>query len=222
MFEPITMRDFFARTGIDVRALGEPIQKAERIVSLRDLVKIDSMQAMHREYLHLLLENVTLVGDPSVRPYHGCRVQTARIDPRTVLVGQTFVQRSKYAKFIECFSDMFREFHVSRGLAKLTPFVITGRTEDGGRAVAHYVPPIVERHPEGQVLMDGVHRYYCMMAAGTTIESIIVHDVKVPFPSTAKSWAHVHPVDEKPPKDERFHDLRREFFRDVKAIGIDG
>jgi hypothetical protein len=61
-----------------------------------------------------------------------------------------------------------------------------------------------------------------MLSVGTTIESVVIRGVQQPLPCDARGWDSVKPVDEKPPKPERFFNLRPEYFRDVKRIGIDG
>jgi len=222
MFTPVDLTGFERRTGIDRRAFAGSWTEADKIVSLRDVRQVLAVQAMPRDYLKLLLESVTLVGDPTARPFAGKRIQTLRMDPHGVMVGQTFIERRKYVDLLERFPDVFGEFCMTKGIAKLTAQIVLGRLADGTVVLAHYVPPIVEQHGDTAVLMDGVHRNFLIRMSGTTIETVLIHGVDVPFPATPQRWDVVKPVDVKPPPEERFFDLRRDLFRDVKASGIDG
>lgn len=222
MFSPVDLKGFEERTGIDRREFAGLWSEAERIVSLRDIVQVLNVQAMHRSYLQRLLESVTLAGDPTVRPFAGKRIQTLRQDPHGVMVGQTFVERGKYVSLLEDFPDVFGEFCITKGIAKLTAHIVLGRTADGSVALAHYVPPIVEQHDSRLVLMDGMHRNFLILRSGTTIETVLVRGVSHPFPATPQRWDSVKATDKKPPEGERFFDLVPDLFRDVKSSGIDG
>jgi hypothetical protein len=165
---------------------------------------------------------VTLVGDTACRPFAGRKIRRMRADPEMFSVGQTFVEQKKLLALQTDFFDIFRGSGATRGFAKRGAMIILGRTASGELAVAHYVPPIIERHGHMHGLLDGVHRCYTAMRVGTTIEVIKVSDVQTPFPCGFGSWRQVRQVDAKPPKPERFHDLKPELFRDLKFIGIDG
>lgn len=72
------------------------------------------------------------------------------------------------------------------------------------------------------ISLDGTHRCFLIKSIGTTIETVVIRGVTAPFPCDPQPWSRVRQVDAKPPRPERFVDLRPEFFRDVKHIGIDG
>jgi len=222
MFIPVDLKGFEQRTGIDRRGFAGSWTEADRIVSLRDITTVLAVQAMRRDYLQLLLESVTLAGDPTVRPFKGKRIQTLRMDPNGVMVGQAFIERQKYMDLLERFPNVFKDFTMTKGIAKLTAQIVLGRTADGEVVLAHYVPPIVEQHGDQMVLLDGVHRNFLILRSGTTVETVLIRGVDAPFPATPQRWEVVKPVDAKPPVEERFFDLRQEFFRDVKSSGIDG
>ncbi len=222
MFNPVDLKGFEERTGIDRREFAGSWSEADRIVSLRDIKKVLAVQAMRRDYLQRLLESVTLVGDPTVRPFAGKHITTLRQDPHGVMVGQTFVERPKYVSLLEDFPDVFGEFCISKGIAKLTAQIVLGRLADGSIALAHYVPPIVEQHGSRLVLMDGIHRNFLILRSGTTIETVLVRGVEEPFPATPQRWDVIRAVDEKPIREKRFFGLVPELFRDVKSSGIDG
>jgi hypothetical protein len=224
MFTPINLDDFTARTGNDCQALDAPLEGVRRIVALRDLLVVEALLAMPRLYLDNLIRNVTLVGSPEVRPYAEAVIEPLRLDPRGLSVGQTFLQRSKYQNLMEKTQNLFADFSAVNGFSKRTAAIAIGRLQGGERCLAHYVPPIVEinQHSLRPFLLDGIHRNFVVMSAGTTIESVVIRGVTTPLPCSVRSWGDVRPVDEKPPKQDRFFNLKPELFRDVKHIGIDG
>ncbi len=220
MFEPIDLGDFEKRTGIAVSKLPS-WDKADRIVSLRDLAVIDDVRVMSFDYLGRLMESVPLVGDPSVRPYAGCRIDRYRIDPRMSKIGQTFVENAKILRLNQR-DRVFDDFDVPSGVAMKGAFIVFGRTASGDEAVAHYLPPIIEHIGNRHVVLDGIHRFSYTMGAGTTLEIIKVSEPNQPLPFDPCTWERVVSVDAKPPKHERFFGLKPELYRDLKHIGIDG
>lgn len=220
MFDPIDLGDFERRTGI--RPATSLWDGADRIVSLRQLVRILDIRLMNDEYLRHLLLSVTLVGDPERKPYKGCDVKRLRVDPAMLAVGQTFVEERKLLNLQSGFFDIFAGSGAPRGYAKKCAMVILGETAEGARAVAHYLPPLVEWHGDRHGLLDGMHRGYSAMRVGTTIECIKICFPPDPFPCAFGHWKRVKLVSAKPPKDERFFELKPELFRDLKYVGIDG
>lgn len=222
MFEVISLETFEGRTGIQQSDLGTLWGKARVITSLREIVQILSIQVMPTDYLERLVFNTTLEGNVDVKPYQGCAIQTARIDPHNLWVGQTFVERPKYQRLLENMGGVFDGFCVNHGFAKCTSLIVLGKTEDGSLVLAHYIPPLVEEHPDGLYLLDGTHRNFLIKAIGTTIETIIIKGVRTRFPCRPQNWSSVSVVDQKPPREERFRDFRPEYFRNLKWVGIDG
>lgn len=220
-FDPIDLSDFGRRTGLDVRPLAE-MSGAERLVSPRDLVTADHVFSMPLKHLEGLMRAVPLVGDPGRKPYAGCRIERYRMDPRMSKIGQTFVERGKIAALHESFADKFRDHDVPFGIAKRGALIVFGTTASGEKAVAQYLPPIVEHIDGRHAVLDGIHRFSYVRAAGTTLEVIKVSEPREPFPCGLRLWADVVHVDAKPPKEKRFFDLRPELFRDLKHVGIDG
>lgn len=222
MFNDLQMNEFRERTGLltDDRLLSN-WNMAGMVTSLRNLRRILSIQVMPMGYLRGLLEHVTLVGAPNVRPYANVTIETMRMDPASLLVPQTFIERKKYQGFLEGFSNIFQGFCVTKGVAKCTALIVLGERDDGTVAVAHYIPPIVEDH--GRLcLIDGMHRNFLVMTIGTTLETIVLRGVSSPYPCTPQDWSLVQVVDEKPPKEKRFFNLEPSLFRDLKWVGIDG
>ncbi len=221
-FTPITLDEFQERTGISRKELASVREDAVSVVSLRDIARAESVQAMPREYLEQLIANVTLAGDTTRKPYERLDIQMLRMDPGGLRVAQTFVERPKYRGIVENVSDLFAGFCVSRGVAKRTASIVRGRTADGTSVIAHYLPPIVEEQGGKFFLLDGTHRCFLIKAIGTTIETITVRGITAPFPCVEQEWSSLRIVDVKPPIAERFVDLRPELFRDLKFVGIDG
>jgi len=225
VFIPIDFGDFEKRTGI--RKKDFPVsgwEKAERIFALRDIAKVLDIRAMPREYLLRLLLSVTLVGDGKTRVYEDSTIELLRADPNGLLIGQTFLLRNKYRGILESFPRIFEGFCEIRGVAKLPARLVLGETTEGELVIAHYIPAILEGNDISHklILLDGIHRNFLVKSVGTTLEAIVVHGVSVPFPARPMEWESISVVDEKPPKEERFFDLKPELFRDLKSIGIDG
>ena len=221
-FSPIPLEEFEARTGIGPAHIAPAWGAARNIVALRDLARVEAVQAMPRDYLARLIANVGLEGRPDEKPYAGREIALLRADPSSLLVAQTFVERSKYRRILENMSGVFDGFCMTRGIAKLTASIILGRDAAGAPCIAHYLPPLIEENGGRLVLLDGTHRCFLIKSVVTTIESVVIRGVTAPFPCEPQPWASVRQVDAKPPRPERFVELRPAFFRDVKRIGIDG
>lgn len=221
MFQKISIDDFEKRTGL----VPQFAVKASRIVSLRDLNphKVLAVQVMSRIYLEGLLRNIPLEGDANCKPYADCEITLVRMDPYDLVIGQTFVERGKYQSLLEDFGALLDgKFCVTRGTAKCNALTVFGQTYDGEDAVAHYLPPIIEATNGIQFLVDGIHRNFLVMRVGTTIESILLKNVKVPLPCEARSWLTINIVNAKPEREQRFYGLKPGLFRNLKYAGIDG
>ena len=73
--------------------------------------------------------------------------------------------------------------------------------------------------------MDGIHRDYITKQLGCTINAILIKNVAIPFPCGIKSWEEIKVIGlAEKPKDinERYFNLQKELFRDLKYLGIDG
>lgn len=222
MFQPIPIGEFEARTGIRTGDLDSSYSRAVKVVSLRDVPHIDRIQVMSHAYLARLLSRVTLVGDPNRRPYAEADISVVAIDPKQLRVVQTFLQRRKYIDFIESFPARFRGFCMPSGISRFGPIIVLGRDKEGEEVMAHYVPPIVEAENSHTNLLDGIHRNFIILRAGASIESVLIRGVGVELPAVPNTWESVMVVDEKPPPEKRFFNLREELFRDLKYVGVDG
>jgi len=149
----------------------------------------------------------------------------AKIDPTHLKVGQKFVYREKYLELIEVVPDIFCGFAICNGLADLGAYFVIGLNGSDDIAIACYLPPIIEHHDSNLIVMDGVNRNFIGRQTGQALNSILVEHVDADFPCSTRSWKEVRivPLSEKP-KDlkDRYFDLRKELFRDLKYLGIDG
>lgn len=222
--QPIVFAEFLERINISQETLALPnSEKIQQVVSPRDMAKVDLVVAMPTRYLQGLLLNVSLIGSPKIKVFTDCQVYLMRFDPAQLFIGQRYVYRKKYISILENFENLFEGFLITRGISKLTAFIILGRDRQGILSLAHYIPPLVERHNNELLLMDGIHRNFITRRSGTTIESIFIDKVRVPFPCEAVPWEKIIVTDLKPDKKEdRFFNLRSELFRDLEFVGIDG
>jgi hypothetical protein len=220
-FEPIDLSDFGRRTGLDMREYAQ-MSGADRIVSPLQIQIARHVLNMRLDYLERLLKSVPLLGDPARKPYAACRIDRYRLDPNMSKVGQTFIERRKINALNETFGGMFDEHDVPYGIAKKGASLIFGTTAEGDRAIAQYLPPIVEQIASRHAVLDGIHRFSLTRSAGTTLEVVKINDPTEPFPCDLRKWSSIKAVDAKPPKDQRFFNLNEALFRDLKYVGIDG
>jgi hypothetical protein len=214
---------FRERTGLGAKQWNGAANASVRLlVSLRQIVKVTSIQMMEKAYLRTLLDKVVLENNPDEYPYKSCEISLGRIDPKFLQVGQTFVENTKCLKILNDLPHVFDQFYITGGFAKLVPMIIHGVTREGVAAVAHYVPPIVEERAGKECLIDGIHRNFLVKAIGTTIESIRIQNVQYPLPFSTHTWDRVSSVDLKPERNDRFNHLKPELFRDLSWVAIDG
>lgn len=222
--EAIPFEEFLRRTGFSLESFGfRTSEGISHIVAPTDLKKILMVNAMPLNYLHQLLAKIGTLGDADNKIYANAKIELECVDPNILVLGQKFVYRKNYTAILENFHNLFTEFAMPRGISKLTPYLIIGEDTNDRYVLAHYLPPIVEIHEDKLVLLDGVHRNFIAKQSGTNPETIIIKDVKTPFPCTPKPWKEIKVVQTKPEKiEDRYFDLKKELFRDLKGIGIDG
>lgn len=200
------------------------IDGISKIISLRDLKVVQSLIPIDSELvLYLLRQIKTLDGQ---MPFRNIRIQMVRVDPRHLKVGQRFEYRENYQKLLERVPDIFRRFMVTAGgLGDLGAYFVFGFNGDDLYSMACYLPPIVEKQTGDLVIMDGIHRNYIAKQAGLAVNAIFVEGVGLPFPCGIRDWSEVTviPLADKP-KDlkDRYFDLNKGLFRDLKYLGVDG
>ncbi len=219
----LALDEFSSRTGIDCAAEIMLPDGVEGVVSPRDLASVSSVTLMPNRYRDLLLGSVGIAYNRDRKAYKGCSVHFRSLDPSTLVVGQKYVYRPNYISIVEGVRNTFKGFGMRSGFTRFIACILIGRDREGRTVMAHYLPPIVERHGAAFFLMDGVHRTYLARQAGVSIECLVVENVGVTFPCTPHPWPDVRVVDEKPADmTDRYWDLDAGFFRDVKFVGIDG
>ena len=193
------------------------------VISLKDICEVHTMTVFRLDVLEKLIRKVPLRTESSdlVYPYEESKIEVYGREPKGFSIGQTFVHSRK---LLNIMSDLegrvFADF-VTKGLSKMPPSQIYGKDQDRKKVVALYIPPIIEIQGKA-VLIDGIHRSYICKAAGTTVNAVHISHVSVPLPFNPISWKEISVVSEKPPIENRYHGLRRDYFRDFRAIGIDG
>ncbi|HLD79130.1 MAG TPA: hypothetical protein VJA18_01070 [Candidatus Nanoarchaeia archaeon] len=192
------------------------------IIPLRDLTAIEHVGFFRQATLERLIRNIPLRSEvEKVFPYAQAKIEIYGLEPKGLMIGQTFVLEAKILSIMFNIRKIF-EGYVAKGISKMPPVQVYGRDARGERVMAFYVPPIVERHGQQDVLLDGMHRSMVCSSAGTTICPIIVSNVGAPLPFDPISWNEVKAVKEKPPVEERYINLRPTLFRDLGYVGIDG
>jgi hypothetical protein len=223
VFERIQLGEFAARSNIDKSAYSHSWNGATCVVSLREISEVLAVQEMDEDYLHQLLSSVVLVGGNRTPVYHGCSIEHVEVSANEMHVGQTFVEIPKCYALLADFGQVFKRYSGIKGFVRLTAKLVLGYTKDGVCAIAHYIPPLLESNgTERKSLLDGIHRNWICRLSGVPVIGIRISGVKEPFPCSTHDWSKITPVTEKPPKDERFFDLKPDLFRDLKWVGIDG
>lgn len=192
------------------------------VVSPREIESVTKTCIMHHDLLNALIRNIPLRGAPSIKPYSEADVDIALAEPRTFKIGQTFVLKTKVLELmIEMPQRIFDGFCLS-GVSAAPPLEMYGIDNQQRPALAFYVPPLLEYHNARPALLDGIHRSYICKGAGTAINAIHLFNIQQPLPYDSISWHDCELSEEKPPKEERYRNLRTNFFRDLTYVGIDG
>jgi len=193
----------------------------DRIIPLRDLDTVDFMANFKKDLLHSLIGNIVLK-DSDIKPYENSKIEVYGLEPRGFNVGQTFVLESKLIGILFDLQKKFNEF-ITKGISKLPPQIVYGNDYAGEKAMAFYMPPLIEIHPsDGLSLIDGAHRSFVCKGAGTTIYAVHIENVNSPLPFKNIGWDDVRVCSEKPPLEERYNELKPGLFRDLGSVGIDG
>ena len=227
----IKFEDYLSRIGKTQNHFREslklpPLRKTERVVPLRYLKNIISITQLTKNLLFEILSQIkTLDGQ---RPFKNASFKVIHVDPKDLKVGQKYVYTENWTELIRDFSEIFCVDYVfGSGLTSLGAYMAYGTVSENENdcAIAFYIPPIVEQHSNGLVIMDGMHRNWIIKQVGVTISVIKVENISVPFPCSCQAWREVKDISlTQKPKDinERYFDLRQNLFRDLKYLGIDG
>lgn len=194
-----------------------------RIVPLRHIKFVESVVPISKDLLACVISKMTTLDGTPV--FTEAETQLCKIDPNYLRIGQRFVYRENYQSLLEELPSLLSHFLISTGINDVGAYFIFGTDRDGLEAMACYLPPLVEEHSFGLVVMDGIHRSYLTKQMGATMYAILITNVGAPFPCAAKSWgeARVISLTDKPKEiRDRYFDLNKGLFRDLKYLGIDG
>lgn len=201
-----------------------PVGKIKRVIPLKDIQEVGSILPLTQEFLFQILRKVKTLDNQS--PFQNSEFEMLKLDPLQLRIGQKYAYRENYIGLLEGLSGIFCQKHaINSGITNLGAFMVFGRDVYNQQVLAFYIPPIVEQHNFGLVIMDGIHRDYMTLQMGVTIFALVVSSVSVPFPCSAQKWKELKMIGlaEKPPDiNERYFDLRQNLFRDLKYLGIDG
>lgn len=192
-----------------------------KIIPLREIREITQISFLRKKIFEALIRSIPLRGDKAVFPYAHAVIDMYGIEPKALKVGQTFVLKSKLLNIMSDLNRFFKD-HITKGLSKMPPAQIYGLDSEGKEALAFYVPPIVELHNYEGALLDGMHRSYICSSAGTTICGVHIKNISAPLPFDPITWEDVSLVDIRPIIEERYVNLKKEYFRDLGQVGIDG
>ncbi len=200
------------------------IDKIAQIIPLRELKEVRSVVPINSGLLQYLIRRIkTLDGQ---MPFINATIHQEVVNPSQLKIGQKYVYRENYAKILESMTDIFHSFMGEwGGLGNLGAYFVFGLNGDGNYSMACYIPPIIEIHGKKALIMDGIHRNYIARPFGVTINALIVKNIAVPFPCSPRNWKEISVISlDNKPKDleERYFDLNKGLFRDLKYLGIDG
>ena len=193
-----------------------------RIIPLRNIIKIDDLSYAKKEFLESIIKAVPLKDNPDIKPYKKSKIDIYRVQPKGIQIGQTFALTQKTNRLLTNVLNIFNEFHVSHGYSKMEPVIIYGKDKEDYPAIAFYIPPIIENHNGNAVLLDGIHRSLICSAAGTTINAVHLSKIDVNLPFEPMEWNKLKLMDEKPPTIGRYNNLKLDLFRQLTYVGVDG
>ncbi|TSC89278.1 MAG: hypothetical protein G01um10143_659 [Parcubacteria group bacterium Gr01-1014_3] len=200
------------------------LDRLTAVIPLRDIAVVEAVSVIHKDLLGELIKKITTLDKQNLCAQP--RFTITKLDPRSLKIGQKFVYRETYQSIVEHMADKFSDYAMSaRGFSDLGAYFVFGQDTAGAYSMACYLPPIIERHGDDLVVMDGIHRNFLAKQMGITLNAIVLENVSAPFPCAVKSWSEIQviPVADKPKAlEDRYFSLRKELFRDLKYLGIDG
>lgn len=207
--------------------------KYEIVIPLRNIRETARIELLDDYSLNVLLRGIPLRTNndsPACFPYEGAKICVFEREPKSLMIGQRFIVKSVLMAMMDTLSTtskvgVFRGYPIN-GFSKMPPAKIFGKDYRGRKGIAFYIPPLVEIRSHHAVLLDGVHRNFICATAGTTINAVHVYSTDdftiPPLPFEPISWHEIEMSDDRPTVEKRYKNLRREFFRDLSFVGIDG
>jgi len=196
-------------------------RKPSIVIPLRGIEKINSISVFSKGVFERLLRKVPLKNQDEF-PYLDAKIKVYKISPRGARTGQRFVSEEKINGLMKGLEKrIFRDYFIE-GFSGIPPIIVKGINQEGEDAVSFYSPPIIEVANGEGVFLDGAHRGYIAEITGTSIYAVHIFGVTSPLPFMPIDWDEVKLIKGKLPIEQRYKDLRKEYFRDLSTIGIDG
>lgn len=223
MREPIPTDLFCRRAGLDETDRRAFLGGSPQLVSPKMLGCIMAAVILSDDVLARIFRAVPLRADPDARPYERSRPRVLAVRPRELKFGQKFVQKDKLELGGETPDRLAGLFSGLAVRSARPPLALIGRDKSGSEAAALLMPPILERHGNDLVLLDGVHRAYSAHLRGERLVCVVLDRVSGPPPFATGSLRRIKPLAVKPEEEkDRYYGLKPELFRDLDAVGIDG
>lgn len=225
----ISFEEYLERIQIEPRRFKEQLElpkinSLKKVVPLRDMVKINSAIPLKTGFFEKTIRKITTL-DKKEKPFKRSKIKLIKAYPDQLKIGQKFVYRENYTRLLEEMPNIFNKFLICSGVCDMGAFMFFGFDVQQNNCLAYYIPPIIERHKDELIIMDGIHRNFINKQMGHTLNAILVENVNVPFPCSPHAWDEIKiiPLKNKS-KDinERYFDLNKNLFRDLKYLGIDG
>lgn len=189
------------------------------IVPPKEIVKLEHIKLLEYKVIRAIVHNVPIRNTDDCL-YSNSTIGLYRLSPEVLKIGQSFVLKNKILDLCE-FSENFKEFAMP-GISKLPPVLLCGKNEIGEDSCGIYFPPLVEKHKDDMVLIDGIHRSYLIKSAGTTMTYIVVSSPSKKLPFDPQNWSHAKLSDTRPAIVDRYVNLDMALFRDLGRVGLDG
>lgn len=190
------------------------------IVSVKEIKEVISVEMMTEEFLIRLIKSVKLLNS-NVEPYKESSIVQTHLDPTTLLIGQTFVEKEKLRKIKKNIAFLVNQSPRVTNFAELPPLIIKGFNSDGERVSSYYLPPIIEEHNGKSCIIDGNHRCYIANEMKIPINVILIKNAISP-PCGFDTLDSVKITKRKPKSGKRLINGNLKLFRDFKDVGIDG
>lgn len=200
------------------------IKLIKKVIPLRNMIEIKHVIPLRKDFFEKIIRGIKTL-DKTLKPFEFSEIKLVKFDPNQLKVAQKFIYREKYQKLVEEMPEIFKDFLINAGFCDLGAFMVFGFDAESNRCLSYYIPPIIEKHDRGLIIMDGIHRNYINKQMGHTITSVLIDGVGAPFPCSFRSWEEVQIISlEKKPSEleKRYFDLEAHLFRDLKYLGIDG
>lgn len=221
--------EYLARLGLDRKGFEKElrlpkISEMKKIIPLREIREVESIIPIPFDLLVYLIRRIqTLDGQ---LPFKDAEIEQIMAHPPQLKIGQRFVYRENYQNLLENMSNLFKGiFGGWSQFGNWEACFVFGTNGDGNYSMACYLPPIIEVHDQRYMVMDGIHRNYIGLQTGLTIKALRVKKISVPFPCSPRNWREIEVIsltDKPKTLEDRYFNLQKNLFRDLKYLGIDG